>query len=117
MSRSQGPIIIYTWFSHGGEGGNGGEISRRLFTIDFQEGEGGEGVIRILQNLGGGSGKYHYVTIKIVRPPLPQAIVVDQSLTVIVFPVCPQRFSSQECSHWGKLCGESCRLWASPRCV
>ena len=99
-----------------GGGEDGGEISRRLFTIDFQEGEWG-GVIRILQNLGGGSGKYHYVTIKIVRPPLPQAIDVDQSLTVIVFPVCPQRFSSQECSHWGKLCGESCRLWASPRCV
>lgn len=115
MSRSQGPIVIYTWFSHGG--GDGGEISRRLFTIDFQEGEGGGGVIRILQNLGGGSDKYHYGTIKIVRPPLPQAIDVDQSLTVIFFPVCPQRFSSQECSHWGKLCGESCRLWASPRCV
>lgn len=96
--------MVFTW----GEGGNGGEISRRLFTIDFQEGEGGGGVIRILQNLGGGSGKYHYGTIK---------IDVDQSLTVIVFPVCPQRFSSQECSHWGKLCGESCRLWASPRCV
>ena len=116
MSRSQGPIVIYTWFSHGG-GGEEGRSAVAYLQLTSKKGKEGGGVIRILQNLGGGSAKYHYVTIKIVRPPLPQAIDVDQSLTVIVFPVCPQRFSSQECSHWGKLCGESCRLWASPRCV
>lgn len=115
MSRSQGPIVIYTWFSHGG-GGTEGRSAVAYLQLTSKKGKEG-GVIRILQNLGGGSGKYHYGTIKIVRLPLPQAIDVDQSLTVIVFPVCPQRFSSQECSHWGKLCGESCRLWASPRCV
>ena len=99
-----------------GGGRTEGRSAVAYLQLTSKKGKGG-GVIRILQNFGGGSGKYHYVTIKIVRPPLPQAIDVDQSLTVIVFPVCPQRFSSQECSHWGKLCGESCRLWASPRCV
>lgn len=108
MSRSQGPIIIYTWFSHRGRGGTEGRSAVAYLQFTSKKGKEGGGVIRILQNLGGGSGKYHYGTIK---------IDVDQSLTVIVFPVCPQRFSSQECSHWGKLCGESCRLWASPRCV
>ena len=36
-----------------GGGGEGGEISRRLFTIDFQEGEGGGGSLEYCRTLEG----------------------------------------------------------------
>lgn len=53
MSRSQGPIIIYTWFSHGGKGGTEGRSAVAYLQLTSKKGKEGGGSLEYCRTLEG----------------------------------------------------------------